>query len=155
MAVIVGTLMVRLSLIILLCFVPCVCLGDVISDLRPAIWKAAITYHQDPIFMEAILRHESANGTSRGARVKNNLAGIMRKRGGLRQFDSKEECVDNLGEILLKYEQRGKKSITAIARSYAGRRYSSQWVRHVSHYMNRIKAGQWGVLDEKALIHGN
>ena len=138
--------MVRFLLIFLLSSIPLTCLADVVSDLRPAIWQAAATNQVDPIFMEAILRHESANGKSKAARTKNNLAGIMRKRGGQRSFESKEECVAYLGQLLQNYNRRGMKSMSSIGKRYAGSRKKSEWVYYVNLYMKQIKAGKWGNL---------
>lgn len=144
--------MVKQAVFFLLCILSSSCFGDIISDLRPSIWQAAQTNRVDPIFMEAIMRHESANGKSKAARTRNNLAGIMRKRGGLRNFDSKEECVAYVGVLLSQYNQRGLKSIDSIGRRYAGSHKKSEWVHYVSLYMRQIRAGKWGSINQPQLL---
>lgn len=132
--------------IIALCGVLICSLGsvwaDVISDLRPAINEAAEKYQVDPILMEAIMRHESANGKSNAARNYNNLAGIMGRK-GLKRFSAKEDCVDYLGEILRAYHNRGLVSIDKISKRYAPY-HKSSWVSKVSVFSRQIKAGKWG-----------
>lgn len=70
-------------------FLVCASLADTVTELRPAINEAAAQHGVDPVLMEAIIRHESANATSSAARRKNNLAGIMGRR-GQRSYASKE-----------------------------------------------------------------
>ena len=65
--------------------------SEIVTALRPAIREAAANNGVDPVLMEAIMRHESANATSSAARKKNNLAGIMGRR-GQRRYATKEAC---------------------------------------------------------------
>ncbi len=115
--------------------------ADVVSELRPVIREVAQKNGVDPVLMEAIIRHESGNATSPAARKKNNLAGIMGRR-GQRTYSSKEECVAHLGAILAKYKARGRVSVAQISRSYC--RAPRAWVSHVTAFMSRIRAGRWG-----------
>ena len=126
----------------------CVCLlgvlvagADVVSELRPAIRDAARVNGVDPVLMEAIIRHESGNATSKAARTKNNLAGIMGRR-GQRSYASKEDCVKHLGSILAKYKARGRVTVAQIGRSYCQTR--SPWAAHVRSFMRNIRNGRWG-----------
>ncbi|MBR1997119.1 MAG: glucosaminidase domain-containing protein, partial [Akkermansia sp.] len=77
----------------------CSAMAENVTALRPAINDAAAQHGVDPVLMEAIIRHESANATSSAARRKNNLAGIMGKR-GQRKYESKEACVQDLARLL-------------------------------------------------------
>lgn len=115
--------------------------ADAVSELRPAIQDAARQNGVDPVLMEAIIRHESANATSRAARTKNNLAGIMGRR-GQRVYASKEECVRHLGSILARYKARGRVTVAQIGRIYCQTR--SPWAANVRLFMQRIRAGRWG-----------
>ncbi len=119
--------------------------ADTITDLRPAINDAAARHGVDPVLMEAIMRHESANGTSFSARRRNNLAGIMGRR-GQRQYGSKEDCVNDLASILAKYRQRGRVTVAQIARSYCASH--SSWTRHVNGLMGQIRSGRFGALEQ-------
>lgn len=115
--------------------------ADVVSDLRPAIREAAVKNGIDPVLMEAIIRHESGNATSHAARTKNNLAGIMGRK-GQRQYASKEECISHLGSILAKYKARGRVTVSQIGRVYCATR--SPWASRVTFFMNQIRSGRWG-----------
>ncbi len=115
--------------------------ADVVSDLRPAIRDAALQNGVDPVLMEAIIRHESGNATSHAARTKNNLAGIMGRR-GQRIYANKEDCVRHLGSILAKYKARGRVTVAQIGRIYCQTR--SPWASCVRSFMNNIRRGRWG-----------
>lgn len=120
-------------------------MADVVSELRPAINQAADKYGVSPVMMEAIIRHESANGKSNAAVKYNNLAGIMAKK-GLRRFDSKEDCIEKLGEILKVYQDKGLVSLDKISRRYAPY-HSKSWVSKVGIFTRQIEAGRWGELE--------
>lgn len=115
--------------------------ADVVSELRPTIRDVAQQSGVDPVLMEAIIRHESANATSRAARTRNNLAGIMGRR-GQRSYASKEDCVKHLGSILAKYKARGRVTVAQIGRIYCQTR--SPWTSCVRTFMNNIRRGRWG-----------
>ena len=118
--------------------------SEIVTALRPAIREAAAKNGVDPVLMEAIIRHESANATSSAARRKNNLAGIMGRR-GQRRYESKEACVQDLAELLAKYRAKGRVTLVQISRVYCSSHQS--WVRGVSTYMKHIRAGKWGSLE--------
>lgn len=115
--------------------------ADVVSDLRPAINEAAVKNGIDPVLMEAIIRHESGNATSHAARTKNNLAGIMGRK-GQRRYASKEECISHLGTILAKYKAKGRVTVAQIGRVYCATR--APWASKVTFFMNQIRSGRWG-----------
>ena len=115
--------------------------ADVVSELRPTIRDVAQQNGVDPVLMEAIIRHESANATSRAARTRNNLAGIMGRR-GQRSYASKEDCVKHLGSILARYKARGRVTVSQIGRIYCQTR--SPWVSYVRTFMGHIRRGRWG-----------
>lgn len=114
---------------------------DMVTALRPAIREAAAAHGVDPVLMEAIIRLESGHATSHAARRKNNLAGIMGRR-GQRSYASKEECVKDLARILGKYKARGRVSVAQIARSYCASH--GKWTRGVTANMKDIRNGRWG-----------
>ena len=115
--------------------------ADTVSDLRPTIREAAANHGLDPVLVEAIIRHESANATSSAARNKNNLAGIMGRR-GQRRYETKEDCVRDLASLLAKYRAKGRVTLLQISRAYCSSH--REWVRGVSHYMKAIRSGKWG-----------
>lgn len=119
--------------------------ADTVSDLRPVINESAAKNNVDPVLMEAIIRLESGNATSSAARTKNNLAGIMGRK-GQRTYASKEECVRHLGSILGSYKAKGRVTVAQIARSYCKAR--GPWIRRVTAFMEQIRSGRWGRLDD-------
>ena len=124
----------------------CSAVAENVTALRPAINDAAAQHGVDPVLMEAIIRHESANATSSAARRKNNLAGIMGKK-GQRKYQSKEECVQDLAQLLAKYRAKGRTTVPQIARVYC--KSTSTWIRHVNGYMSQIRSGKFGELEQK------
>ncbi len=119
--------------------------ADVISDLRPRIREEAQKRDIDPVLLEAILRHESAHGTSKAARDKNNLAGI--KAGyRLKRYESKDESVAHLAEVLERYKDRGVSTPRQLSRRYCATS-PRQWERYVNLYMTAIQKGDYGKID--------
>ncbi|MCQ2372386.1 MAG: glucosaminidase domain-containing protein [Akkermansia sp.] len=117
--------------------------ADTVSDLRPAIKAAAEENGVDPVLIEAIIRHESGHAKSHAARHKNNLAGIMGRR-GQRKYETKEECVADLGRILGKYKARGRVTTAQIGRVYCT---VGGWARQVNAHMAAIRSGRYGTLE--------
>lgn len=113
--------------------------NDVITNLRPTIKKVAKENGIDPILMEAIMRHESGHGKSNAARTKNNLAGIMGRK-GQRSYATKAECVEHLGTILANYKAKGRVTTSQIGRIYCT---TPGWAKAVNEMMTQIKSGRY------------
>ncbi len=125
-----------------LCFSPL--FADQVTKLRPVISEVATANGLDPVMLEAIIRHESAHATSKAARRKNNLAGIMGRR-SLRSYKSKEDSVRDLGRVLGRYKARGRVTVDQIGPIYC--QSSSPWERYIKQHMREIKRGKHGVLE--------
>lgn len=125
----------------------CSAMAETVTALRPAINDAAAKHGVDPVLMEAIIRHESANATSYSARRRNNLAGIMGRR-GQRKYESKEACVNDLAQILAKYRAKGRVTVAQIGRVYCSSH--SSWTSHVNGLMGQIRNGKFGALEQQA-----
>ena len=125
----------------------CSAMAETVTALRPAINDAAAKHGVDPVLMEAIIRHESANATSYSARRRNNLAGIMGRR-GQRNYESKEACVNDLAQILAKYRAKGRVTVAQIGRAYCSSH--SSWTYHVNGLMGQIRKGKFGELEQQA-----
>lgn len=121
--------------------VPMVACADIVGDLRPTIKEAAEKNGVDPVLMEAIIRLESGHATSSAARTKNNLAGIMGRK-GQRTYATKEDCVRHLGAILGSYKAKGRVTVAQISRAYCQAR--GPWVTRVTTCMSQIRSGRWG-----------
>lgn len=118
--------------------------ADVVSELRPRILQEASRHDVDPVLLEAIIRHESAHGTSRAARNKNNLAGIKAGR-SLKRYPSKDDSVAHLALVLERYKNRGITTPRQLSKRYCSSG-SRQWERYVNQYMAAIRKGSYGPL---------
>lgn len=125
--------------------------ADTVTDLRPVINEAAAANGVDPVLVEAIIRYESAHATSHAAVKKNNLAGIMGRR-GQRRYESKEDCVRDLARILGEYKAKGRVTVAQIGRIYCTS--GDPWARSVSANMNSIRNGKWGELEQSEKTEG-
>lgn len=120
--------------------------ADTVTDLRPVINEAAAANGVDPVLVEAIIRYESAHATSHAAVKKNNLAGIMGRK-GQRRYETKEDCVRDLARILGEYKAKGRVTVAQIGRIYCTS--GDPWARSVTANMNSIRKGKWGELTEQ------
>lgn len=125
--------------------------ADTVTDLRPVINEASAANGVDPVLVEAIIRYESAHATSHAAVKKNNLAGIMGRR-GQRRYESKEDCVRDLARILGEYKAKGRVTVAQIGRIYCTS--GDPWARSVSANMNSIRNGKWGALEQSEKTEG-
>ncbi len=138
--------------IIALCvFLTTFCFADAITEIRPVIQETANKYAVDPVLMEAIIRFETNHGKSSAYRKKNNVGGIMGKR-GLKSFTDLDESIDSLGYILKVYHERGLVSVSNISRRYAPN-VSRKWTSHVTGIMKMIERGTWGDADHLPLTN--
>lgn len=67
-----------------------------------------------PLFVTAVLQHESDNGTSRIAKECNNVAGIMKGKTPV-EFDDVQSCIDFTINLLSNGSYAGKKRTTVQA----------------------------------------
>jgi hypothetical protein len=89
------------------------------------------------LFILAIIRLESGNGSSYLARSQNNLGGI--KGGdGYRTFESKQACVTYMFDLLNRlYISQGRSTISAVGEKYCE---SGGWAGKVSSMMDEMIA---------------
>lgn len=120
-------------------------LGLGVAGNSALIDKYAKQYGVDPALVKAIIYHETGNMTSSAARNKNNFGGIMRREGGLRIFDTAEEGVAAVAELLSKPMYKGK-TVAQIGAKYAPvgagndpNNLNSNWVRNVTNLYNQFK----------------
>lgn len=95
-------------------------------------------YGVNAVFLAAVAMHESANGTSRLARTKNNFFGLRGKR-GMMSFKSPEECIMYTAELISRkrgnYFGKGRYTIKSIGKKYASSKY---WAARVVKHMKRF-----------------
>lgn len=74
-------------------------LKGVLKGKGDVIITAARNNHICPIFLTAVIMHESASGTSKFARERNNVAGIYRNK-GYHKFNNVNECIEFTAKLL-------------------------------------------------------
>jgi beta-N-acetylglucosaminidase len=93
-------------------------LKGVLKDKGSKLLELQDKYGINAAFMAALVNSESGHGSSKAAKTKNNVAGIMGK-DGLRSFDSVEDCLDYLASLLKKnYVNKGVDTISAVQKKY-------------------------------------
>lgn len=118
-----------------------------LKGMGDAFVSAGQKYNVNPALLTAIAQHETGNGTSKAAYVKNNVAGMMGKY-GLKSYSSIEESIMDMARNLSKnYLGIGLTSISKIAGKYAPigadndpTGLNNHWVNGVSKYFGQLKA---------------
>ena len=84
--------------------------------------------------------HESANGVSKASLQKNNIGGIMGKR-GLRKFDNVESCIDSIANTVNTRVSEGRKTISSIGYSgkYCAKSEAPRWIKQVTKMAERLR----------------
>lgn len=91
--------------------------SGVLSGTGETFLEVQEHYNISATFLAGIATLESANGTSKLARSKNNVFGLKGKR-----FDSVEECIWYMGELLTNsnyYFKKGRTTVGKIQKVYA------------------------------------
>lgn len=113
-------------------------LKGVLAGKGNVFLEAEKKYGVNAAFMVAICRQESGGGTSNAATTLNNVCGI-KPNGSLKKFNSVDECIMYLADLLANgkyYFTRGKKTIAEIGPVYC----NAEWSNKVSTIMNDICA---------------
>ncbi|WHY94171.1 glucosaminidase domain-containing protein [Neobacillus cucumis] len=108
--------------------------------------QAGQQFNINPALLAAIAQHESANGKSHAAAIKNNIAGMMGSN-GLKSYSTVEESIMDMARNLSKnYLGSGLNSIAEIGAKYAPQGAANDptglnnyWVSGVSRYFNQIR----------------
>lgn len=88
-------------------------LGGVLKNKGQKFIEVARQNNICPIFFAAICMHESANGSSKFSREKNNVFGIF-KNGKYHSFESVDECIEFSGRLLGGKLYAGGKAFTVV-----------------------------------------
>ena len=112
--------------------------GTGLEGLGHAFIKMEEKYNVNALFGVAVAKLESAHGTSRLARNKNNLFGLNAIDGDAYNkafsYRTKEECILAFGEIIqTKYLDQGRTTLHQINKKYAP--YNDAWATKVSSIM--------------------
>lgn len=94
-------------------------LGGVLKGFGGVIVSECRKYNVCPLFVTAVLQHESDNGNSKYAKRYNNVAGIM-KPGGPVTFDDVQQCIVYTVKLLSNssYAGKSRKTLVAIQKRY-------------------------------------
>ena len=112
--------------------------------------KDALANKLDPFVLIAISMHESANGASKASLQKNNIGGIMGKR-GLRKFDNVESCIDSIANTVNTRVSEGRKTISSIGYSgkYCAKSAAPTWITQVTKMAERLRQEYNKLLEQK------
>ncbi len=107
-----------------------------LKGLGQAFYTGEQLHNINALFVLAIVRLESGNGTSHLARTQNNLGGIKSGEEAYRTFASKEECIAYMFDLLdRKYISQGRDTIPAVAAIYCE---TDGWRPQVSSIMRQL-----------------
>jgi hypothetical protein len=93
-------------------------LGGLMTGHSTYLYNKCLEYSLDPLMVAAIIKHESANGTSIDIRKQTNIAGFMGSR-GLMYFKSIRDSIDFMVILLKKfYIDQGYNTLEKIQKKY-------------------------------------
>lgn len=111
-------------------------LPEDLKGLGQAFCDGEEKHNINALFVLAIVRLESGNGTSYLAQDKNNLGGIKSGGEGYRAFASKEECIAYMFDLLDRlYISKGRDTIDKIGHVYCA---TSGWIPQVKSIMREL-----------------
>lgn len=98
-------------------------------------------YGVNPVSIMAIAMQESARGTSAAARTKNNIGGLIGRKGQIK-FDSVDSCIESMAKLLQKHIKNGRTTISALGKSgkYCAKSHSREWVKNCNFYIQKIES---------------
>lgn len=122
-------------------------MGGVLKNTGDLFSQAGQKYGIDPALLAAIAIHETGNGSSNAAKTKNNVGGMMRRSGGLMEFNSIEEGIDAMASNLKRlYFDQGLNTIEQIQKKYAPvgaandpTGLNKNWVNGVTKYYEMLR----------------
>jgi len=126
-------------------------LKGVLAGKAQVIQKHSVEYGICPYFLSAIIIHESANGTSRIAREKNNVAGITSRNNSnnYASFDSVDDCIAAAAKLLGGKVYEKCDTVSEIQKIYCPvgakndpNKLNRYWLDGVVGYMNKISGSQ-------------
>ena len=111
-------------------------LPEDLKGLGQAFCDGEEKHNINALFVLAIVRLESGSGTSYLARNKNNLGGIKGGGDEYRAFDSKEECIAYMFDLLDRiYISKGRDTIDEIGHIYCA---TGGWIPQVKSLFNDL-----------------
>lgn len=126
-------------------------LGGELAGKGQVFVDAGTMYNIDPMFLAAVAMHETGNGTSDAVISKNNVGGIMTVNEdgstSLRTFDSVDESIYALAELISKYVSKGLDTIAEIQPVYCPvgaendpNGVNHHWIDGVLYFWNEMRS---------------
>ncbi len=111
--------------------------NSVLHGKGKAFIEAGKKYNVDPRALLAIAMNESGRGISGLALNKNNVGGLGGP-GNWKSFESVEDCIDYMGNLLSKRYDMGYTTLEKLGRSgkYCARNEAPKWVRDNNSYIS-------------------
>ncbi len=96
-------------------------------------------YGVNPAVIASIAMVESGRGTSYAARIRNNVGGIMGRK-GLRTFSKVDDCIDVMARTLKKRKNENIKDVYQLGLSgkYCDKSVGAQWAKNVTLFLNKF-----------------
>lgn len=116
------------------------------NQINPIINKTSVfiekgnKYNVNPLVLMGIAMLESARGSSVAAVKKNNIGGIMGKK-GLRTFENVDDCIDIMAATIAKHSKNHNlKTVNDLAYSgkYCDKKVAKEWAKNVMYYVNKL-----------------
>ncbi len=102
--------------------------------------EKAEKYNLNPIVLMGIALHESSRGSSLGALHKNNIGGIMGKK-GLRKFNDIDACIEKMAEhistVTKKYHLKTVQELSTSGK-YCDKAAAKEWAKGVMFYVEKL-----------------
>lgn len=111
-----------------------------IKNKAAVFLNKAEKYNVNPVLLMAISMAESSRGTSVAARTKNNIGGIMGRK-GLRKFPKVEDCIEAMAETVAKHHKESHlNTLEELGRSgkYCDKSVAEKWIKHVMFYVKKL-----------------
>lgn len=96
-------------------------------------------HHVNPSVLVAIAMHESGRGTSAMAKTRNNIGGLIGKKGAIK-FDRVEDCIESMARTIEKHTKNDILTIEQLGRSgkYCAKSVGDRWADNVLFYINKL-----------------
>lgn len=102
--------------------------------------EKGLKYDVNPVVLMSIAMAESARGTSKAAKLKNNVGGIMGRK-GLRTFEDVDVCIDKMAETVAKHHNKSNiNSLYELGHSgkYCNKSAARTWIKNVMFYVKKL-----------------
>lgn len=111
-----------------------------LNNKAGVFFEKADKYEVNPVLLMSIAMTESARGTSKASIIKNNIGGIMGRR-GLRRFEKVDDCIDVMAQTISNHHnKRNINTLEELAYSgkYCDKSVADKWIKNVMFYVKKL-----------------